>query len=126
MPKECLKAGCTYHRFGGGYCKMHQWCRDDKKPSQLKRTALKTPTKPIKKVSIKRTKQNAAYLKKRTAFLDGKLCPITGNKATEIHHTNGRENERLLDEEFWLAVTRAGHQYIHANPQWARDNGYLI
>ena len=126
MAKTCLKAGCNYHRFGGGYCKMHQWCRQDKKPAELKRTPLKPPTKPPNKVSKKTAKLTAKYLKARAEFLDGKLCPITGRYATEIHHMDGREYERLIDESMWLAVTRDGHKWIHANPKEAREKGYLI
>lgn len=114
MPKECLKIDCSYNRFGGGYCKVHQYLRTDKKP------------KPLKPFSEKRKERNAIYLKKRIEFLNGKVCPITNRKATEIHHINGRENERLNDEEFWLAVTREGHLKIHENPKWAREKGYLI
>lgn len=126
MAKTCLKEECNNPRFSGGYCLYHQSLREDKKPSQLKRTPLKRPTKPIRQVSKKRAKQNAQYLKERTEFLDGKICPITGRPATEIHHINGRENDRLIDKKYWLAVTREGHQKIHANPKWARENGYLI
>jgi hypothetical protein len=119
MAKECLHIGCSYSRFGGGFCKMHQYKREDKKPKPLSKT-------PIKKVSTKRSKENAQYLKARMKFLIDKTCPITGKPATEIHHKNGREHSRLIDESYWLAVTREGHQKIHANPQWARDNNYLI
>ncbi len=92
--------------------------REDKQPKPLKRT-------PIKKVSTKRSKENAKYLKARLKFLTGKTCPITGRPATEVHHIAGREHSRLNDESEWLAVTREGHQKIHLNPQWARKNGYL-
>ncbi len=118
MAKECLHKDCSYRRFGGGYCKMHQYMREDKQPKQLKRT-------PIKKVSTKRSKENAQYLNTRMKFLIGKTCPITGRPATEVHHVDGRENSRLNDETEWLAVTREGHQKIHLNPTWARENGYL-
>jgi len=118
MPKKCLHKDCNYNVFGGGYCKFHQYLREDKQHKPLKRT-------PVRKVSKKRSKENAFYLKKRMEFLIGKTCPITGRPATEIHHMDGREHSRLIDEKNWLAVTREGHQKIHLNPQWARKNGYL-
>ena len=88
----------------------------------------KPPTR-IKPVSDKRAKQKATYLLARKVFLmeeENKYCPVNGSLATEIHHTNGRENERLLDREYWLAVSREGHQWIHANPIEAREKGWLI
>jgi len=126
MAKECLKDSCSNNRFGGGYCRNHQYLREDKKPSQLKRTPLKKPTKPPRKVGKKTAKLTTQYLKERTAFLDGKICPITGRPATEVHHTNGREYERLIDKEYWLGVSNEGHKWIHANPKEARQKGYLI
>ena len=125
MAKVCLFRGCNYNVFGGGFCKFHQWKRPEKKIG-LKRSPLKLPNKPIRRISKKRSKQNAQYLKERTAFLEGKLCPITGGVCTEIHHTNGRENDRLLDKKYWLAVSRIGHQTIHAHPKWSREKGFLI
>ena len=85
--------------------------------------------KPIKPVSDKRQKQNTAYLLARKIFLmeeRNKYCPVTGGLATEIHHINGRENERLLNRKYWLAVSRDGHKYIHDNPSESRVNGWLI
>lgn len=119
MPKQCTHINCKYNVFGCGYCKMHQYLRTDK----TKKTFTRSP---IKKVSDKTAKLKAKYIKAKIKFIDGKICPITGRPATEIHHTNGREYSRLIDESFWLAVTREGHNKIHANPQWARDNNYLV
>ena len=93
-----------------------------------KNTIIKPP-KPIKPVSDKRAKQKKAYLLAREVFLMedcNKYCPVTGKPATEIHHTYGKENERLLDREYWLAVSREGHVYIHTNPIEAREKGWLI
>ena len=126
MAKDCLKEDCKNPRFGGGYCRNHQYKRADKKPAQLKRTPLKPPTKPPRKVSKKTAKLTAQYLKERVAFLDGKICPITGRTATEVHHTDGREYERLVDFTKCIAVSHEGHKKIHANPEWARQKGYLI
>lgn len=126
MAKVCLKDECNNPRFGGGYCLYHQSLRIDKKPSQLKRTAIKKSNKPLNKRSKKTASLTAKYLKARIKYLDGKICPITGRPATEIHHVNGKEYERLIDEDYWLGVTRDGHIKIHDNPKWAREKGYLI
>lgn len=83
------------------------------------------PKKPISKVSKKTLELNAKYLIRRKKWLEGKICPVTNKPATEIHHMNGREYNRLLDESEWLAVTRFGHAWIHANPKEAREKGWL-
>lgn len=90
--------------------------------------------KTIKRVSGKRQKQEAAYSVARDLFLqkeENKFCPVMAklkNKtvpATEVHHTNGREGERLNDQEYWIGVSREGHQWIHANPKLAYEAGWL-
>jgi hypothetical protein len=90
--------------------------------------------KAIKQFSNKRAKRNAAYLAMRNIFLmedANQFCPVMRKvfsktvRATEIHHTNGRENERLTDRMYWLAVSREGHKWIHANPELAREQGWL-
>ncbi len=101
--------------------------RDDKKGNTNK-------PKPIAKFSSNRAKRNAAYLVANKLFLtkdENKFCPVIAlleNKtvpATEVHHTNGREGERLNDQKYWLGVSRKGHQWIHANPELARESGWL-
>lgn len=83
----------------------------------------------VKKVSKKRQQQNKEYNQARLLFLslpENKTCPVTGSSATEIHHMNGRENERLLDQKYWLAVSRVGHRWIHDNPLESREKGWFI
>ena len=98
-------------------------------------TIITKPRTPIKKFSDKRAKRNSAYLIANKAYLSedaNKFCPVMSLMfsktvpATEVHHTNGRENERLLNREDWLAVSREGHQWIHLNPKLARAKGWLI
>lgn len=105
------------------YCFQHK----PRKPiGQKADKPLKKP-KPIKPISDKRKKQEAAYSVLRKAFLEQHPnCEICGSPSTEVHHRNGRENERLNDTEYWMAIDRLCHTELHLNPQWARDNGYLI
>lgn len=37
MPKTCSHPGCAWPQWGGGFCKLHQWCRKDKKPRPIPR-----------------------------------------------------------------------------------------
>ncbi len=39
---------------------------------------------------------------------------------------NGRNGERLLDVDYFMAVCRDCHQYIHNNPKESREKGWLI
>lgn len=86
--------------------------------------------KPIQKISKKREKESREYTIKRLKFLaqpENMKCPITGERATEIHHTySGANRSRFyLDETTWMAVSRKGHLWIHANPLEARELNYL-
>lgn len=56
-------------------------------------------------------------------FFKGSAIP----RATEIHHRNKRSCEaRLLDERWWMAVSRGAHETIEAAKDWARAEGYLL
>ena len=93
----------------------------------------KQPTQ-IKQFSDKRAKRSTAYNLAKKVFMmedKNKFCPVMAYlhsktvPTTDIHHTNGRENERLTNRIYWLAVSREGHQWIHANPDVAREQGWL-
>lgn len=93
---------------------------------------LKTPIRKtkIKPISDKRKVQDAEYQLKRVLFLkkpENQICPITGHQAVEVHHKwSGKDRSKYyLDETTWLAVSRAGHNWIHDNPKEAREKGYL-
>lgn len=91
--------------------------------------------KPIAKLSKKRKKENNLYLIEREKFLllpENKYCIVAKimlNKTietTEIHHKAGRVGELLNYKKNWLAVSREGHNWIHANPLSAYQFNYLI
>jgi len=79
---------------------------------------------PIRKLSKKREAQNREYLKRRLIFLEDKICPVTKQPATQIHHMKGRIGALLTDESNWLAVSAEGHHQIEMNPLWAKKMGY--
>jgi hypothetical protein len=111
-------------------------CLNKNKKVDLK---LKSP-KPIKKVSDKRKMEDIIYRSERIKFLslpENQICPITGQKTTQIHHKMkrrgyadewARENKvsLYLDKRFWLAVSHEAHEMIENNPDWAVENGYSI
>jgi len=86
--------------------------------------------KPIPKVSAKRKIENLKYSALRIEFLgkkENKICPITKQPTTEVHHTYcGKDRAKYyLDVSTWLAVSRNGHNWIHDNPKEARELGFL-
>lgn len=85
---------------------------------------------PIRKVSVKQDKLNKIYSKLRIEFLslpENQICPITKQQTTDIHHTYcGKDRAKYyLDVSTWLAVSRDGHNWIHAFPKEARELGFL-
>lgn len=87
----------------------------------MKRTRLKS-------VSNKRQKQYEKYSKIRLNFLaEHQICEICNSACSQdIHHKRGRNNERLLDANFFMAICRRCHIKIHLNPKWAYDNQYML
>jgi hypothetical protein len=81
----------------------------------------------IPRRSKKRAAQERKYLKMRKIFLEGKRCAVFPHlPATEVHHVRGRIGVRLLDENYWLAVSREGHVFIEENPRVAYEKGWSI
>lgn len=59
------------------------------------------------------------------------LCPVALQVLKrriiieDNHHMRGRLGPLLLDERFWLAVSRPGHDWIHTNPKEAEKLGFI-
>ena len=124
--------------------------------SESKTRPAMTRTKPLsrrtrlKPVSKKRREQNKEYARRREEFLKNypycKVCQDLGMVgdmigccgpegswikhlpviATEVHHMAHREGKLLLDARFFLPVCKSHHRFIHDNPEWAKQNGYLL
>lgn len=84
----------------------------------------------MRKLSLKRRKQNRKYLKLRLEYLDehpyceSGLCPRM--LAIEIHHKKGRTAELLTDARYFLAVCRCCHDYIENNVSEAKEKGLSL
>lgn len=73
------------------------------------------------------------YLRERKDFLVANPWCAWGLKQTppqylrseQIHHSRGRLGKLLLDQRYWLAVSAAGHEWIHRNQTQARAIGLL-
>ena len=83
----------------------------------------------VQKVTLKRSQQNQEYLKLRAEYLAlYPVCevPECNLKATEIHHQRGRENERLLDTNYFMAVCHAHHVEYTKNSKEAIEKGISV
>lgn len=90
------------------------------------------------KESDSRKKDNNIYDPKRKAFLEGKQCMVFPNlNAQDVHHMKGRagyadqwaKDNRIpliIDDRFWLPVSRKGHILIELKPAWAIEQGYSM
>ena len=82
---------------------------------------------PAKKITAKRAAQNVEYLKLRREYLA--LYPVCeveecNLKAVEIHHQRGRENDRLLDTNYFMAICHKHHAEFTEHSNEAREKGY--
>ena len=78
----------------------------------------KKKRKYIRPISEKRSKQRKEYRVIRDQFLiDNPMCNRCGMPASEVHHTNHTENERLLNVEYFEAICRNCHRAEHDKPK---------
>lgn len=85
-----------------------------------------------KKSRGKRAGQRQAYKAQARRFLEAnpvcQVWPMKGNRkrpSVDVHHMRGRFGSLLIDQRFWMAVSREAHDEIHRHPDAARRAGYL-
>jgi hypothetical protein len=85
------------------------------------------PFKKISNKSEKRKIQEKIYKDVRKIYLSNNpKCECDkSHTATEIHHINGRNGDRLNDINYFLSVCRLCHSWIHENPKEARKKEWL-
>lgn len=134
--KICAASDCS--KEFQQYNSLDKYCSYSCKAKNQKQHSKKKIQKPIPKISKKQQTMLQKYMKIRKQFLsypENQYCPVTGNKATEIHHKMGKIGfadqwarqfnvPLLIDERYFLAVSRPGHQRIELNPEWAIKNHY--
>ena len=90
----------------------------------------KKKQKRIKPVADKRLGELAIYRPRRDKYLiDNPTCEVhdCNNETTNLHHKNGRIGPMVYNVKYFMACCHVCHpQRIHENPEWARENGYLI
>lgn len=81
------------------------------------------------KVSEKRSGQMQEYWKLRAEYLA--LYPVCevedcNLKSVEIHHQRGREGDKLLDTNFFMAVCHGHHVYYTEHSKEAIEKGVSV
>jgi len=62
----------------------------------------------------------------REYLLQNPQCAVFKNKpASEVHHRRGRLGTLLIDQRFWLAVSKEGHYLIHHHPVEAQKRKFI-
>lgn len=87
----------------------------------MKRTRLKA-------VSKKRQRQNSRYQKLKESYIQSHwLCErCNRNRAIDIHHKAGRTGELLCAVEYFMAICRRCHDWVHENPAEAQEGGFTV
>lgn len=98
----------------GTRLKRNKPLKKSQKP--LKRTAIKSKIKPIKKVSEKRAREQKIYSAERIKFLtENELCaaklPGCMIKSSQVHHPRGRGKWYLVITE-WVPICDPCHKQI--------------
>lgn len=136
--KKCEICNSEFTQFRStqsvcGYkCAIKKADKAKKKRSKERKQLNSTKTqdekkKRLRRVSKKRAKQLNEYKEIRKEYLLlNSRCERCYNQATEIHHKNGRSGKKLNDTNFFMAICRECHTFIHENPKESRQRGWLI
>lgn len=81
----------------------------------------------IRQVSRQRERDNSTYGVLRKEFLDKyTVCPVTGQRTTQIHHSAKRTGGWQNLTRYWIAVSLEGHAWIEANKREAETRGLMV
>lgn len=137
MSKICSHEGCTADVFSKDLCMMH-WRQMYARPIQRVYSGDKIYQKkprtriPVKRVSDKRAEENPIYHIKREAFLkEHPKCEIPApgcwTISVQVHHPEGREGDRFLDDTKWKAACGGPcHDYWTEHSAEAIALGYSL
>ncbi|SHN42300.1 hypothetical protein SAMN05216311_114171 [Chitinophaga sp. CF418] len=121
MAKTCNASSCIGPVFSKGFCRFHQYLRNDKK------------AKRIRQFSIKRERINRREYQPqaRQFVIDNPVCnirsPVCSYHAECVNHRKGKDTIKLLlDMSFWEASCFLCNNWIEANHQWAVDRGHKL
>lgn len=120
MAKVCINEGCDNPRWGKGFCKFHQYLRNDKTVKPKKKQ------KSFRVISESLEAKLKVYRPLRDKYMrEHPECEICNNPSQDLHHKAGR-GKFLSDVTTFMAVCRRCHNYIHENPKKSRESLYLL
>lgn len=94
----------------------------DKIREWKQRTSQRLPAR-----ATRRAKQERTYSDDRPAFIRAyPLCPVTGKRTNQVHHSAKREGLWLNLKRYWIAVSDEGHRYIEDHKEWAETKGLMV
>lgn len=94
----------------------------DKVREWKQRTAKRLPAR-----ATRRAKQERAYSDDRPDFIRSHpICPVTGERTSQVHHSAKREGLWLNIKRYWIAVSNEGHRYIEDHKEWAETKGLMV
>lgn len=109
--------------------KVRAWRERTRAKALAKLRARTTPhyeTK-IKSRTSRRARQETCYLQHVNQFLsEYDTCPVTGEKATQIHHSAKREGGWLNLRRYWIGVSQRGHELIERHKKLAERVGLMV
>ena len=74
-----------------------------------------------------RKSEEIVYLTGRRSFLEEHpVCPVTGERTTDIHHSAKRVSKWLNLRRYWIALSRAGHDWVEKNGDEAELHSLVI
>lgn len=117
---------CACGNICEGSTKRCASCNFDARKAERQSKKVKVIV-PVKKVTVKRAAQNVEYLKLRREYLEAyPACevPECDIKSVEIHHQRGRENEKLLDTNYFMAVCHKHHVEFTEHSKKAIEDGH--
>lgn len=94
-----------------------------------KKTRALSTTKPkeMAKRTTKRSKEERAYVSSVGSFLTAHpVCPVTGERTNQVHHSAKRQGGWLNLKRYWIAVSTDGHAWIEANKKEAEKYHLMV
>lgn len=71
--------------------------------------------------------QETVYASRARDFiLRHPVCPVTGGKTCQIHHSAKRDGDWLLLQRYWIALSLEGHQWVEENKTEAEKLGLMV
>lgn len=125
MKRTPLKRKTQMKRTGFQKLSFTEALEKRKWPKNMGETVTKK-TK-IKNRTPKRAKQERKYSNEAPDFIASHpVCPVTGGRATQLHHSARRTGKWLNLKRYWIAMSAEGHEWVEKNASQAEKIGLIV